>query len=174
MRSLWRVQFRQHGAHPVLRLCCSSRMRSQWRGFNLPILQVRRVRCSGAPRWSWRMSRTLSLVVLHGATCHRLCLINCVEWSADPQLGDCVICADRMTAVDSIEVPCCRQFAHVVCLARYFSSRGVDCPFCDQSLADFARSSSLLFHGCMIDLDLPPSNQGLNSLVLPSLPSLKI
>ena len=45
-------------------------------------------------------------------------------------------------------------------------------PFCNQSLADFARSSSFmassLFHGCMIDFDLPPSNQGLNSLVLPS------
>ena len=103
---------------------------------------------------------------------HRLCLINGVEWSADPELGDCVICTDGMTAVDSIEVPCCRQFAHVVCLARSFSSRGVDCPFCNQSLAVFARSSSFmasaLFHGCMIDFDLPPSNQGLNSLVLPS------
>ena len=39
----------------------------------------------------------------------------------------------------------------------------LDCPFCNQSLAVFARSSSFmassLFHGCMIDFDLPPSNQ---------------
>ena len=91
---------------------------------------------------------------------HRLCLIYGVEWSAEPELGDCVISTDRMTAVDSIEVPCCRQFAHVVCLARSFSSRGVDCPFCNQSFADFVRSSSFMassfFHGCMIDFDLPP------------------
>ena len=59
---------------------------------------------------------------------HRLCVINGVEWSADPELGDCVICTDRMTAVDSIEEPCCKQFAHVVCLARSFSSRGVIAP----------------------------------------------
>ena len=59
---------------------------------------------------------------------HRLCLINGVWWSADPELGDDVICTDRMTAVDSIEVLCCKQFAHVVCLTRSFSSSGVDCP----------------------------------------------
>ena len=97
-----------------------------------------------------------------------LCLINGVEWSADLELGDCVICTDRMTAVDSIR----RHFAHMVRLARSFSSRGVDCPFCNQSLAVFARSSSFmassLFHGSMIDFDLPPSNEGLNSFVLPS------
>ena len=64
---------------------------------------------------------------------------------------------------NSIEVPCCGQLVHTICLARSFSSRGVDCPFCNQSLAEFARSSSFLasslFHGCMVDLDRPPSNQ---------------
>ena len=73
---------------------------------------------------------------------------------------------------NNIEVPCCRQFVHVVCLARSFSSCGVDCPFCNQSLAEFARSSSFmassLFHGCMVDLDRTPSNHGLNSMVLPN------
>ena len=72
---------------------------------------------------------------------------------------------------NSIQVPCCGQFVHTVCLARSFSSRGVDCPFCNQSLADFARSSlflaSSLFHGCMVDLDRAPSNQAIDSLVVP-------
>ena len=49
-----------------------------------------------------------------------------VHLSADPELGDCVICTDRMTAVDSIDIPCCNQFARVVCLAGSFSSHGVD------------------------------------------------
>ena len=63
------------------------------------------------------------------------------------------------------------QFVHTVCLARSFSSRRVDCPFCNQSLANFARSSSFLasslFHGCMVDLDRAPSNQAIDSLVSP-------
>ena len=74
----------------------------------------------------------------------RLCLINGVEWSCIPQLSDCTVCMEAMTVENSIQVPCCGQFVHTVCLARSFSSRGVDCPFCNQSLADFARSSDFL------------------------------
>ena len=92
--------------------------------------------------------------------------------AAQPELADCVVCTEAMTMENSIEVLCCRQFVHVVCLARSFSSRGVDWPFCNQSLAEFARSSSFmassLFHGCMVDLDRTPSNLGLNSMVLPN------
>ena len=72
----------------------------------------------------------------------------------------------------SIRVPCCRQSLHVTCLARSFTTRGQSCPFCHQSLSDFARSASFLasslFHGCMIDVDAPPTNRGINSLSLPS------
>ena len=91
--------------------------------------------------------------------------------SCTPQLSDCTVCMEAMTVENSIQVPCCGQFVHTVCLARSFSSRGVDCPFCNQSLADFARSSSFLasslFHGCMVDLDRAPSNQAIDSLVFP-------
>ena len=87
-----------------------------------------------------------------------------MEWSVDPELGDCVICTDAMDS----KVLCCSRSPtwfvlldvslHVWCIS-----------FCNQSLAVFARSSSFmvssLFHGCMIDFDLLPSNQGLNSLV---------
>ena len=52
----------------------------------------------------------------------RLCLINGVEWSCIPQLS----CMEAMTVENSIQVPCCGQFVHTVCLARSFSSRGVD------------------------------------------------
>ena len=101
----------------------------------------------------------------------RLCLINGVEWSCNPQLPDCTVCTEAMAVENSIQVPCCGQFVHTVCLARSFSSRGVDCPFCNQSLADFARSSSFLasslFHGCMVDLDRAPSNQAIDSLIVP-------
>ena len=101
----------------------------------------------------------------------RLCLINGVEWPCNPQLPDCAVCMEAMTVENSIQVPCCGQFVHTTCLARSFSSRGLDCPFCNQSLADFASSSSFLasslFHGCMVDLDRAPSNQAIDSLVVP-------
>ena len=46
------------------------------------------------------------------------------------------------------------------------------CPFGNQSLPEYARPASFQasssFHGCMIDIDAPPSNRGLNSLALPS------
>ena len=64
-----------------------------------------------------------------------------------------------------------RQF-HVTCLARSFSSYKLQCPLCNQSLAEFSRSSSIsassLFHGCMIDVESPPTNRGLNSMVRPA------
>ena len=101
----------------------------------------------------------------------RLCLIHGVGWPCNPQLPDCTVCTEAMAVENSIQVPCCGQFVHTVCLARSFSSRGVDCPFCNQSLADFARSSSFLasslFHGCMVDLDRAPSNQAIDSLIVP-------
>ena len=101
----------------------------------------------------------------------RQCHINGVDFPADPGCGVCTVCVEEMTVNSSIEVPCCHQRLHVTCLARSFSSRGVDCPFCNQSIAEFARSSSFLasslFHGCLVDLDVPPSNRGTNSLVLP-------
>ena len=50
------------------------------------------------------------------------------------------LCGD-MTVDSSIVVPCCHQRLHVICLARSFSSRGVDCSFCNQPSAEFARSS---------------------------------
>ena len=72
----------------------------------------------------------------------------------------------------SIRVPCCSQSLHVTCLARSFMTRGQSCPFCNRSLSDIARSASFqassLFHGCMIDVDAPPTNRGINSLSLPS------
>ena len=101
---------------------------------------------------------------------HRLCLINGVEWSGEPELGDCVHrshdgCGQHRGTLLQAVRPC--GLSRSIFL---FTRGGL--PFCNQSLADFARSSSFmassLFHGCMIDFDLPPSNQGLNSLVLPS------
>ena len=94
-----------------------------------------------------------------------------VGWSGfcSPQLPDCTVCTEAMAVENSNQVPCCGQFVHTVCLDRFFSSRGVDCPFCNQSLADFARSSSFLasslFHGCVVDLDRAPSHQAIDSLV---------
>ena len=65
--------------------------------------------------------------------------------------------------------PCCHQRLHVTCLTRSFSWGGlhllqsVDCRV--------ARSSSFLasslFHGCLVDFDVPPGNRETNSLVLP-------
>ena len=101
----------------------------------------------------------------------RQCHINGVDSPADPGCGVCTVCVEEMTVDSSIEVPCCHQRLHVTCLARSFSSRGVDCPFCNQSIAEFARSSSFLasslFHGCLVDLDDLPSNRRTISLVLP-------
>ena len=75
-----------------------------------------------------------------------------------------------MTRENSIAVPCCHQAFYVTCLARSFSSCGLQCPFCNQSLAEFSRyssfSASSLFHGCMIDVNRSPTNRGLNSMVL--------
>ena len=48
------------------------------------------------------------------------------------------------------------------------------CPPCNQSVSEFARASSFsastLFHVCIINVDRPPLNRGLNSVVLPSFP----
>ena len=73
----------------------------------------------------------------------RLCLINGVEWSVDPELGDCVICTDRMTAMDSIEVLCCSRSPTWFVLLDL--SLHVGCiTFCNQSLAVFCQV--FLFH----------------------------
>ena len=65
---------------------------------------------------------------------------------------------------------------HVTCFACSFSSRGVDCSFCNQSLAEFAKSASVLasyvFHGCVVDVDVPPSSRGNNSLLDSAIPRL--
>ena len=46
----------------------------------------------------------------------------------------------------------------------------VQIPFCNQSLAEFAKSGSFLassvFHGCVVDVDVSPTNRGINALVL--------
>ena len=77
---------------------------------------------------------------------HLRCLAVCKR-----ELGDCEVCTDVMNMENSIEVPCCGQFVHVTCLARSFSPSGVDRTFCNQSLAEFARSVAFLtashFHG---------------------------
>ena len=97
----------------------------------------------------------------------RQCHIN----GADPGRGVCTVCVEEMTVNSSIEVPCCHQRLHVTCLARSFSSRGVDCPFCKpvdcRVRQVFSFLASSLFHGCLVELDVPPSNRGTNSLVLP-------
>ena len=94
-----------------------------------------------------------------------------MEFLADRGRAVCTVCVEDMTVGSSIEVPCCFQRLHVTCFVRSFSSRGVDCPFCNQSIAEFARSSSFLasslFHGCLVDFDEFPSNRRNNSLVLP-------
>ena len=94
-----------------------------------------------------------------------------MEIPADRGCGVRAVCVEVMTVDSSIEVPCCHQRLHVTCLARSFSSRRVNCPLCNQSIAEFARSSSFLasslFHGCFVDFDVPPSNRGTNFLVLP-------
>ena len=78
---------------------------------------------------------------------------------ASVDLGSCVIRTEVMTRENSIEVPRCHQTFLVTCLARSLSSCGLQCPLCNQSLAEFSRSSSFsascLFHGCMIDVDRP-------------------
>ena len=80
--------------------------------------------------------------------------------SCGRDLGNCVVCTEVMTRENSIEVPYCHQAFHVTCLARSFSSCGLQCPLCNQSLAEFSMSSSFpassFFHGCMIDVDRPP------------------
>ena len=87
----------------------------------------------------------------------RLCHINGV------QLGSCNIVQHPSPLLQSVSV---------TCLARSLTTRGQSCPFCNQSLSDFARSASFqassLFHGCMIDVDAPPTNRGINYLTLPS------
>ena len=74
----------------------------------------------------------------------RQCHINGVEF---PQVdcATCTVCTEEMTIESSISLPCCHQRLHVTCLARSLSSGGVDCPFCNQSLQEFAKSASLLF-----------------------------
>ena len=72
------------------------------------------------------------------------------------------LCGD-MTVDSSIVVPCCHQRLRVICLARSFSSRGVDLLLLQsaecrvrQVFLFFLASS--LFHGCLVDFDVPPSN----------------
>ena len=78
-----------------------------------------------------------------------------------------------MDANSSVVIPCCSQQLHVTCLSRCFSSRGLVCPFCNQSLATFASSSTFqaasVLHECVIDVNATPTNQGVNSLVLPQI-----
>ena len=88
---------------------------------------------------------------------HLQCLVPLVE-----EVDQEVLCPDcPHQSVDHVSA----------CLARSFSSRGLDCPFCNQSFAFFANSSSFLasffFHGCMVDLDRAPSNQAIDSFVVP-------
>ena len=93
----------------------------------------------------------------------RQCHINGVKFPADRGCGVCIVCVEDITVDSSIEVPYCHQRLRVTCLARSFSSRGVN-----QSLAEFARSffflASSLFHGCLVDFDVHPSNRGTNSV----------
>ena len=104
----------------------------------------------------------------------RLCHISGVPW---PKLQpssvpvECTLCADAMSDDTSVQVPCCQQHLHVSCLVRSFTSCGFHCPFCNQSLSDFARSGSfqvaVILQGCAMDMDAEPSNQGSISLVIP-------
>ena len=98
------------------------------------------------------------------------CHINGVEFPSQVDCGACTVCTEEMTIDSSISLPCCHRRLHVTCLARSLSSRPVDCPFCNQSLAKFARSASFLassvFHGCVVDVDVPPTNRGINSSIL--------
>ena len=48
--------------------------------------------------------------------------------SCGRDLGNCVVCTEVMTRENSIKVPCCHQAFHVTCLARSFSSCGLQCP----------------------------------------------
>ena len=98
----------------------------------------------------------------------RQCHINGVEFPSQVDCGACTVCTEEMTIDSSISLPCCHQRLHVTCLARLLSSRGVERPFCNQSLQEIARSASFLassvFHGCVVDVDVPPTNRGINSL----------
>ena len=73
----------------------------------------------------------------------RQCHMHVVEFPADPGCGVCTVCVEGTTVDSSVEVPCCHQRLHVICLARSFSSQGVGCPFWNQSIAEFARSTFL-------------------------------
>ena len=106
----------------------------------------------------------------------RQCHMYVVEFPADPGCGVCTVCVEGTTVDSSVEVPCCHQRLNVICLARSFSSQG-GCPFCNQSIAEFARSTSFwassLFHGNFVDFAPEQSGEPflwfclLVSLVLP-------
>ena len=105
----------------------------------------------------------------------RLCLINGVQWPVEAVQTsdiDCTLCCEPMVPDDSIVVPCCEHRLHVSCLSRSLSSCGLRCPYCNQDLSEFAVSSSFqaasVFHECMVDVSVPPSNRGLNSMMLPA------
>ena len=117
--------------------------------FLLLFFMVRHLRCL-APRLSAVGEEVFCFDCLPESRDHvsadwflRLCLINGVEWSVDPELGDCVICKDRMTAMDSIEVLCCSRSPTWFVLLDL--SLHVGCiTFCNQSLAVFCQV--FLFH----------------------------
>ena len=85
---------------------------------------------------------------------------------------DCTLCCEPMVPDDSIVVPCCQHRPHVSCLSRSLTSCGLRCPYCNQDLSEFAASSSFqaasVFHECMVDVSVPPSNRGINSMMLPA------
>ena len=100
---------------------------------------------------------------------HRL--FNGMEWSAQRELADCVVCT-AMTMESSIEIPCCRQLVNVICLARSFSSRGwiaFSATNLLQISPDLRRSWLLRSSmGAWSIFDRPPSRRRLNFLVLPN------
>ena len=94
-----------------------------------------------------------------------------VQVIPDPQFADCTLCCECMAPENSIVVPCCQQRLHVRCLANSFTACGLRCPACNQDLSDFAASgefqASAIFHECIVDVDSPPPNRGINSMVVP-------
>ena len=90
----------------------------------------------------------------------RLCHISGVQWpqlQSSPVPDEWTLCVDLMSDDTSVQVPCCQQHLHIICLVRSFTSCGFHCPLCNQCLSDFARSGSFqasaILQGCMIDVD---------------------
>ena len=76
----------------------------------------------------------------------------------------------RSVSEDNIVVPCGDHRFRIVCLTRSSSCCGLRCPLCNQALNDFSPSShfqdSALPHECMVDVTSPPTNRGVNSMIL--------